>query len=118
VTPIARVEEAWHGELPVVAVHGEIDASNARELGDRFRALLTNRLAAMVIDLAGTTYLDSAGINLLFSLGEEMRGRQQRLAVVVGAGSPIERMTTLTGLGQQVLVSGSAADAVAQLTAS
>ena len=85
-------------------MHGELDASNARELGERLRSLITNRLLAMVVDLSETTYLDSAGINLLFSLGADMSARQQRLAVVVRGGSPIERMIEITGLGETALV--------------
>jgi anti-sigma B factor antagonist len=101
---IARIEDQLHGDVPVASVHGELDASNARELGDRLRSLLSNQLEAMVVDLSATTYLDSAGINLLFSLGEEMQAHQQQLTLVVREGSPIERMVELTGLGMSVRV--------------
>ena len=52
------------------------------------------------IDLSATTYLDSAGLNLLFALGEELRGRQQQLGLVVTEGSPIARMIKRVGLDQ------------------
>jgi anti-anti-sigma factor len=104
VSTLASIEDEWHDEVPVARLQGEIDASNVNEIGDRLRGLLTNRSLAMVVDLGATTYLDSAGINLLFTLGEEMRGRQQRLALVVAEGSPIARMITLTGLDQAVAV--------------
>jgi anti-anti-sigma factor len=107
VSTIARVDETWEGEVPVAALVGEIDASNAREIGDRLWALLTNRLEAMVVDLSETVYVDSAGLNLLFALAEQMRGRQQTLAVVVRAGSPIERMVRITGLEQKASVCAS-----------
>jgi anti-anti-sigma factor len=100
VSTLARVEDEWHDEVPVARLQGEVDASNVKEVGDRLRSLLSNRSVALVVDLTHTTYLDSAGINLLFSLGEEMRGRQQRLALVVGETSPIARMIRLTGLDQ------------------
>jgi anti-anti-sigma factor len=103
-TTLARLHEEWHADVPVARLEGEIDASNAEEIGDRLRTLLTNRSIALVVDLAETTYLDSAGINLLFALGAEMRGRQQRLGLVVAAGSPIERMLSLTGLDRAVTV--------------
>jgi len=114
---IARIEDHMHGDQPVATVHGELDASNARELGDRLRTMLTNQQLALVVDLSPTTYLDSAGLNLLFALAAELRGRQQRLAVVVQSGSPIERMLDITGLGETVLVSGSVEEAVAALEA-
>ena len=109
---IARIDAEWHGEVPVATLHGELDASNVGELGARLRALLSNQLIAMVVDLSGTTYLDSAGINLLFALGEEMRGRQQRLALVVAEGSPIARMIALTGLDQAFAVRPSLSEAL------
>jgi anti-anti-sigma factor len=112
---IARIDETWHGDVPVAALYGEIDASNARELGERLHSLVTNRLLAMVVDLSATTYLDSAGINLLFSLGAELGARQQRLAVVVRSGSPIERMIAITGLGETVLVCPTLPAALANL---
>ena len=110
-----RVEDEWHGDVPVAAVHGEIDASNTSDLTERLRSLLTNHAKAMVVDLAATTYIDSAGINLLFALGDEMHGRQQRLAVAVADGSPILRMITITGLGQAIPVRPSVATALEAL---
>jgi anti-sigma B factor antagonist len=109
---LAHIDDEWHDEVPVARLHGEVDASNVKEVGDRLRSLLSNRSVAMVIDLSSTTYLDSAGINLLFVIGEEMRGRQQRLELVVGDGSPIARMVTLTGLDQAVGVHPTLADAL------
>ena len=63
----------------------------------------------MVIDLSATTYLDSAGINLLFALGEEMRGRQQRSRSSCADASPIARMVALTGLDRAMPVHRDAA---------
>jgi anti-sigma B factor antagonist len=112
---LARLEDEWHDEVPVARLHGEVDASNVKEVGDRLRSLLSNRSVALVVDLSQTTYLDSAGINLLFALGEEMRGRQQRLALVVGDASPISRMIVLTGLDQTVPVREALAEALAEV---
>jgi anti-anti-sigma factor len=97
---LARVEEEHHGEVPVARVHGEVDASNATEIGVRLRSVLSNRSVVMIVDLSPTEYIDSAGLNLLFALADEMRSRQQRLVLVVADGSPISRMVTLVGLDQ------------------
>jgi anti-sigma B factor antagonist len=99
---LADLQDEWHEEIPVARVRGEVDASNVKEIGDWLRDLLSNRSVALVVDLSETTYLDSAGINLLFSLGDEMRGRQQSLALVVAEASPIARVVALTGLDQMV----------------
>ena len=109
---LADLQDEWHEEIPVARVRGEVDASNVKEIADWLRDLLSNRSVAMVVDLSETTYLDSAGINMLFALGEEMRGRQQSLALVVGQGSPIDRVVSLTGLDQMVGVHATLPDAL------
>ena len=114
---LARLEDEWHDEIPVARLQGEVDASNVKEMGDRLRSLMSNRSMALVIDLCKTTYLDSAGINLLFALADELRGRQQRLALVVGNGSPIARMIGLTGLDQTIAVRSSLPEALSAVGA-
>jgi anti-anti-sigma factor len=95
---LARIVAETHHGLPVARLEGEIDMTNAKSLGDRLRALLTNRSVALVVDLEATTYLDSSGITLLFGLSDELRLRQQQLHLVVPEDSPIARMITITGL--------------------
>jgi anti-anti-sigma factor len=96
--PLADVRAEWHGDTPVAAIAGEVDASNVATVGDALRGLLTNRSTELVVDLTPTTYLDSAGINLMFSLGDELRSRQLSLRIVIAAGSPIARMLSITSL--------------------
>jgi anti-sigma B factor antagonist len=98
VKPLAEVRGQWDGDTPVAHVEGEIDASNVADVAARLRALLANRSHALIVDLTPTAYLDSAGINMLFVLGDELRTRQQRLLLVVGPRTPIARMVGLTGL--------------------
>jgi anti-anti-sigma factor len=96
--PLAQLRVDWRDGVAVVAIDGEVDASNAGELGAELRDLVTNRSMLLVIDLGPTEYLDSAGINLLFSLGEELRAHQVVLRLVVDPESPVSRMLSLTGL--------------------
>jgi anti-sigma B factor antagonist len=110
---LARVEDEWHGDIPVARVAGEIDASNVRDIGERLRSLVSNRSFALVVDLSPTSYLDSAGINLLFAVGQELSTRQQRLYLVVAEGSPVTRMVTLTGLHRSFPTHTSVDDALA-----
>lgn len=95
---LARVVEERRGDVSVAAVEGEVDASNVHEVGEHLRALLTNRSTVLVVDLSETTYIDSAGINLLFELSVELRNRQQSLRLVVPAATPVLRMLTIAGL--------------------
>jgi anti-sigma B factor antagonist len=102
VSILATVTDEHHGDVPVVSIAGEIDASNAAEIADRLRAALSNRSAALVVDLSATTYIDSAGLNVLFELTVALRERQQELHLVVGQPSPIARMVAIVGLDTAV----------------
>jgi anti-anti-sigma factor len=101
-SPLARVSEEHVGDIAIAVVDGEIDASNARAVGDRLRESLTNRSHALIVDLAATSYVDSAGINLLFALDLELRQRRQHLRLIVPPQSPIARMLAITGLDDAV----------------
>jgi len=99
---LARITDKHHGNIPLVAIAGEIDASNAEEVAERLRAALSNRSEALVVDLSGTTYIDSAGLNILFELATALRERQQELHLVVAQPSPIARMVEIVGLDAAV----------------
>jgi anti-anti-sigma factor len=96
--PLARLAVELVAGMTVVSIEGEIDASNAPEIATELRALVDNRAQGIVIDLTPTRYLDSAGINLLFSLGDDLRARQMDLRIVVPPGSSIARMVSITSL--------------------
>ena len=104
---LAQVAGEHRGTVAIARVRGEIDASNAGWIGARVRAMLTNRTTALALDLTGTTYLDSAGIALVFAGGEELRAHQQQLHVVIAEGSSIARMLSLAGVDQAFPVHGS-----------
>ena len=99
---LARITDEHHGEVPVVTIAGEIDSSNSADVADRLRAALSNRSEALIVDLSPTTYIDSAGINVLFQISIELRQRQQQLHVVVAQPSPIARMLAIVGLDATV----------------
>lgn len=110
---LLEIHEEWHDEVPVLRLEGEIDVSNVDEIRDRMRELVTNRSFALIVDLTPTSYLDSAGINLLFATGEQMRGRQQQLHVVLSESSPLMRMVSLTGLDKSLPTHGTLERALA-----
>jgi anti-anti-sigma factor len=99
---IARILEEHRGDYEVARIQGEIDASNVAWLETRLNGLLDNQSHGLIVDLADTTYLDSAGIALLFGLASALRRHQQELRLVVIETSPIARMVALTGLAAAV----------------
>lgn len=111
---LAVVHEDWRDETPVGRVDGEIDASNATMIGIHLRALVANHAFGLVVDLTATTYIDSAGINMLFVLGDELRARQQQLSLVVGPATPIARMLAVTGLDRSYPAHASLEEALSE----
>src|SRR5690606_3560178 len=51
VTALARIAVEQAGAVTVAAVDGEIDASNAADIGHRLRLLVDNRARALIVDL-------------------------------------------------------------------
>jgi anti-anti-sigma factor len=98
VSAIIRIREERPDDGTAVAVlDGELDASSVGTVAAKLRRLVENRQLRVIIDLAEVSYLDSAGINLIYAVGGEVRARQQELHLVVRPGSPIERMLGIVG---------------------
>ena len=115
-TELSEVE--FSGDDVIVArLTGEIDLSNASEVGETLSAAVPNTALGLVIDLTATSYLDSSGVHLLFDLAERLQRRQQRLRVVVPEGGPIRRVLRIVELDATVPVLASLDEAVEQIRA-
>ena len=57
-----------------------------------------NRQAGLVVDLTGATYLDSAGVNVLFEVADALRQHQLVMALVIPPDSLVERVVRLVDL--------------------
>ena len=60
--------------IPVVTAAGEIDMSNAARFADALGAAAPNG-GQFAVDLTEVEYLDSAGINVLFTYAPRIRPR-------------------------------------------
>jgi anti-sigma B factor antagonist len=77
------------GRVVVARLEGEIDLSNATELGGVIADRVPNEALGLVIDLTKVDYVDSAGIHVLFDLRARLRNRGQEIALVVQPGAEI-----------------------------
>ena len=110
--------DVHHDDGVVVArLEGEVDLSNARELGERLTAAVPNAALGVVIDLSGTTYLDSSGIQLMFELAERLSSRQQQLRVAVPETAPLRRVLSVVDLESAIPIAASVDEAVADTRA-
>ena len=93
--PLAELSFETAGNVVVGRVVGEIESVNAQEMSTALAAQLPSDRAALVIDLSRVTYLDSAGIELLFDLARRLRTHRQQLRLVVPVDAPMRRVLEL-----------------------
>jgi anti-anti-sigma factor len=91
------VEEATD-ESVVLAVSGEVDLSNAAEVEGEILDRTSNTLTDVTLDLSAVTYLDSAGLRVLFTLATRLLISQISLVLVVPLDSPVRRALELGGM--------------------
>lgn len=101
---LAQIEVDSLDGVPVVHVRGEIDLSNASEVRDAFGAGVPDTAPVVLLDLTGTTFLDSAGIAMIFRLAERLGYGRQELRLVVPPDAPIRTVIRLTQLDRIVPV--------------
>ena len=111
---VVRVREERHDGTAVAIIEGEMDTASIGEVAVRLRRLVENQLMRIVIDLTDVSYMDSAGINLLYAVGGDVNARQQELHLVVAPGSPIERMLEIVGAGRSFPVHATLGEALSE----
>jgi anti-sigma B factor antagonist len=112
---LAALRFEREGDLVVAIVAGEIDPSNARELGRQLNRAVPNDTMAVLLDMTEVHYLDSSGVQLIFEFAERLDARQQRLAVVVPEDSPARRVLEIVALDSTAPIAATRADARARL---
>jgi anti-sigma B factor antagonist len=80
----------------VARLSGEVDMSNASYVRDQLLASMPNEAIALVLDITGTRYLDSAAIEVLFEVSRRLARRRQELRLVMPPESPLRRVIELT----------------------
>jgi anti-anti-sigma factor len=98
----AQVNAALDGDVVRIALVGEIDMSNADTIESDLVDAISNRATAVVLDLAGVRYIDSAGLRVLFLLVGRLETLQIDLEVSAPIGSPARRVVELSGLAALV----------------
>ncbi len=68
-----KAEFEKEGDVVVVSIAGELDASSAPDLRARFEELIGQGENQYVIDLTGLDFLDSSGISALVNLFKRVR---------------------------------------------
>jgi stage II sporulation protein AA (anti-sigma F factor antagonist) len=98
----AEVYAVLDGDVVRISLVGEVDLSNADLIQAKLVDAISNRASAVVLDLAGVRYLDSAGLRVLFLLVGRLETLQIGLEVSAPIGSPARRVVELSGLAALV----------------
>jgi anti-sigma B factor antagonist len=116
-SPLAQLSTRIEENAVVAEIVGEVDLSNASDIGSALEGSVPQRALGLVLDLSEATYFDSAGVHLLFRLGGRLTRRRQQLRVVVPDGAPIHKIVSLAGLAWTVPQDGSVHEALTNLRA-
>jgi anti-anti-sigma factor len=103
---LATVRCEQDGSRLVAHLAGEIDISNAGEVGTAIERAVPADAGAVIVDLSHVGYLDSSGISLLLRLSERLRARRIDLRLAVPRDAPVRAILELTGLGRMMTPNG------------
>ena len=99
----------------VARVTGEIDMSNAEELGATVIGATPTDAEGVVLDLSEVDYLDSAGICVIFGMRASLQARGQALILVIPERSPVHDALRLSGAERPGEIASSVGDALRRL---
>jgi anti-anti-sigma factor len=109
--------EGQDEEIVVARVIGEIDLASAEAVGGELAGAVPNLALGLIVDLSGTSYLDSSGVSLVFELAERLRRRQQQLRLVVPPAAPLRRVLRIVDAGGVVPIVETVEEAALQIHA-
>ena len=84
---LGDVQIQTSGAMVIARLSGEIDVSNAQGIGQAITRGVAHEARGLVLDLTELEYLDSAGIQLIYQLREDLRARAQELVIVLADDS-------------------------------
>jgi anti-anti-sigma factor len=101
--------------LQFVRVRGELDAFAAKSFQERMG--IFRRADRYVVDLGSLSFIDSAGLHALFTIGRVAKDVGARIVFVVPCESPVRRLIEMVKLGDLTPVCESLDAAVMRLPA-
>jgi anti-sigma B factor antagonist len=102
------------GDVPIVAVSGEVDVYSAPALKDNITELLQSGVTTLIVDLSGVAFLDSTGLGALVEARAATSDAGGSLPIVCSQ-ERILKLFTITGLDGVFTIHPTIGDAVAAL---
>jgi anti-anti-sigma factor len=101
----------------IAHVTGEVDMSNAEDVGATVIGATPNEAEAVILDLTGVDYLDSAGIYVIHGMRASLQARGQVLILVIPPTSPVHDSLRLAGAERPGEIADAVEDAFRMLDA-
>jgi anti-sigma B factor antagonist len=102
----------WLGQVAVATMPVEIDLVNADRVREDLLSLLNRSPAALIVDMGGTTFCDSAGVNALVRAYKRAGASGAGMCLVVTAPN-VQRVLAITGVDRLMGIYPSVATALA-----
>ena len=113
----AVTEQAPEAGHYVIAARGEIDLFTAPEFKQRVAAPIDAGRVRVIVDLTGTTFIDSSSLGVLIGAVKRLRSRGGALAIV-NTDTSIAKTFQITGLDQIFTILPTREEALAALDGS
>jgi anti-sigma B factor antagonist len=101
-----RVEVRNEDRAVVFAVEGELDLASSPTLEQELERVRDADVDLLIVDLRELRFMDSTGLHALVKANKRAGEAGQRFAVVKG-GAQIQRLLSLTGVGELLIVADS-----------
>lgn len=82
----------------LISVFGEVDVASAPVVGQALQEAEVSAATSVVLDLAGVTFLDSAGIRVLMEAVLASRAGQNKLSVRRDYQAQVDRVLAIAGV--------------------
>ena len=100
-----RVDRDVRGTTQIVTVHGDVDIAGREALTDVLHRAIGLLPARVVVDMTGTTFMDSSGVRCLVRAHKHADARQVDLVVIPGPPAA-RRVLALCGADRQLHLAG------------
>ena len=97
--PDLHVESIVEDEVTRLQVAGDLDITAAEPLGEAIDAAFGDGARCLVVDLSGTTFVDSTGLSHLLRARRRADEERASLRIVAPKGSEARVVIDLTGVG-------------------
>lgn len=107
-------QETDDPSVVLVAVRGELDLTNARELEERLEELPGNGSTSLVLDLNRTVFIDSAALHVLFKTARRLG--KDHFGVLYEPTAAVARTLAIVGVPTVATSGASRDELVAELS--